>query len=166
MPGAMRYHAPALDTESAWKKLPQQNCAMSVQPHLYFITRTIYAAPMCDDGLTHRPIIDGNQKKRCPTRISGKRLAPCLHARTFFPLLPFLFLFENFYSRTRINQPGGKLLQWLVNSENSHDTPRWCTMARYSENTTLTWNILMTLDNSVSQPEARPSIWLSHARVI
>lgn len=79
-----------------------------------------------------------------------------VYTRALFPLLRFLFSFENFYPRTRINQPGGKLLQWLVNSENSHDTPRWCTMARYSENTTLTWNILMTLDNSVSQPEARP----------
>jgi len=160
----------ALSRASAWHRISLEKAAATKLRNVGTTSLVFYypdynVAPMCDDGLTHRPIIDGNQKKRCPTRISGKRLASCLHALTFFLLL-FLFLLENFYSCTRINQPGGKLLQWLVNSENSHDTPRWCTMARYSENTTLTWNILMTLDNSVSQPEARPSIWLSHARVI
>jgi len=122
MLGAMRYHAPALDTESTWKKPPQQNCATPVS-HLYFISRT---TPMCDDGLTHRPIIDGNQKKRCPTRISGKRLVPCLPRE-------FLFLFRGFLSacihmRARalasasIGQVG-KYYNDSLTVENPHDTP-------------------------------------------
>lgn len=147
----------ALSRAGAWHRINLEKAAATklrnIDTSLVFYYPD-YAASMCDDGLTHRPIIDGNQKKRCPTRINGKRLARCLHTRVFF----FKFLYGNFYSRTRISQPGRKILQWLVNSENSHDTPRWCTTARYSENTRLNWNILMTLDNSVSQPETRSSI--------
>lgn len=51
---------------------------------------------MCDDGLTHRPIIDGNQKKRCPTRINGKRLARCVYTRVFF-----LNVFSGIFIRVR-----------------------------------------------------------------
>lgn len=77
----------ALSRAGAWHRINLEKAAATklrnVDTSLVFYYPD-YAASMCDDGLTHRPIIDGNQKKRCPTRINSKRLAPCLHANFFF----------------------------------------------------------------------------------
>lgn len=124
MPGAMRYHAPALDTESTWKKLPQLNCAMS---DLTCILLPRLWARRCGDGLTHQPIIDGNQKKRYPTRISGKRLSRERERARARPVFTreVLFLFGKIFIRVRASiSRVGKYYNDSLTVKISHDTPR------------------------------------------